>query len=420
VTPRAALKFAAALTATLAMLAARGPALGVAAGPTPASVAAAPTMQASQPREQTATVQPNVMNANVWAGMYGSYINGPFTAVTICQSGTTACETIGGILIDTGSFGLRIFGQVNHLTLATETASNGDKIVECVPFGTLSTWGRVAYADVKLGGEPVISKLPIQIINPNYSLMPAVCKNGPPVAQSPAQIGFNGILGVGLFGADCGDVCATLGPQNPSMYFRCSTGGCTVTPVANSAQVQNPVTLLPLDNNGVVMKIPMIPFLGTSRVTGRLVLGINTRSNNQLGAASVYKADGAGNIATTYNNVTMDGFIDSGSNGLFFDDGALPQCDPARAPGFYCPSSLFVLGAINSGRLGSASGMVFFTVANALGLVDTGNKAFYDVAGTFGGNFFDFGLPFFFGRNVYTGIDGQLTPKVGAGPFFAY
>jgi hypothetical protein len=414
--PRAALKFAAALIMTLAILGARGPALGVAADPAAPSVATTPAMQGSP----LATVPPNVMNANVWAGMYGNYFNGPFTAVTICQSGTTACETISGILIDTGSFGLRIFGQANHLTLATETASNGDKIVECVPFGTLSTWGRVAYADVKLGGEPVISKLPIQIINPNYSVMPAACKNGPPVAQSPAQIGFNGILGVGLFGADCGGVCATLGPQNPSMYFRCSWGGCSVTPVADSAQVQNPVALLPLDNNGVVIKMPTIPFLGTPLVTGKLVFGINTRSNNQIGGAFIYKTDDAGNIATTYNNVTMDGFIDSGSNALFFDDGSLLQCDPARAPGFYCPSSLLVLGAINSGRLGSASGMVYFTVANALGLADTGNKAFYDVAGTFGGNFFDFGLPFFFGRNIYTGIDGKITPRVGAGPFFAY
>src|ERR1700731_1077870 len=183
VMPRAPLKFAAALIMTLAILGARGPTLGVAADPAAPRVAAAPAMQASPP----ATVQPNVMNANVWAGMYGNYFNGPFTAVTICQSGTTACETISGILIDTGPFGLRIFGQANHLTLATETAPNGDKIVECVPFGTLSTWGRVAYADVKLGGEPVISKLPIQIINPNYSVMPAVCKSGPPVVQSAAQ-----------------------------------------------------------------------------------------------------------------------------------------------------------------------------------------------------------------------------------------
>ena len=82
--------------------------------------------------------------------------------MTICRSGTAACESISGILIDTGSFGLRIFGQVNHLTLTTETAPNGNPIAECVPFGSLSTWGRVAYADVKLGGEPAISKVPIQ------------------------------------------------------------------------------------------------------------------------------------------------------------------------------------------------------------------------------------------------------------------
>ena len=70
--------------------------------------------------------------------------------------------------------------------------------------------------------------------------------------------------------------------------------------------------------------------------------------------------------------------------------------------------------------MGSASGEVFFDVANALSLAATGNKAFYDVAGTFGGSFFDFGLPFFFGRNVYTGIDGQITSGVSMGPFFAY
>jgi Protein of unknown function (DUF3443) len=412
---RRGFKLAAALLTTLAIMAARGPARSLAADTSQTS-----TLVMLPPVIARQAFAPNVMKAHVGAGPYGTYFNGLFTHVSICRSGTTSCETIGGILIDTGSFGLRIFGQVNHLALTTETASNGDRIAECVPFGTLSTWGRVAYADVKLGGEPVISKVPIQIINPHFSTMPAVCKNGPPVAQSPAQLGFNGILGVGLFGADCGDACATLGPQNPSMYFQCSAGGCAVTPVADSAQVQNPVALLPTDNNGVVMKLPAIPFMGATGVAGKLVLGINTRPNNQLGGAFVYKTDSAGNIATTYNNVTMDGYIDTGSNALFFENGTIPRCDPSLAPGFYCPSDLLVLGAINTGKLGSASGMVYFDVANALELANTGNKAFYDVAGTFGGNFFDFGLPFFFGRKVYTGIDGQLTSGVSMGPFFAY
>jgi hypothetical protein len=32
---------------------------------------------------------------------------------------------------------------------------------------------------------------------------------------------------------------------------------------------------------------------------------------------------------------------------------------------------------------------------------------------------FDWGLPFFFGRKVYTAIDGQNTPG-GVGPYWAY
>ncbi len=408
----AAAKFAAVMIAMLAIFAARGAVCGFADG----SVQSGAPVMESAPQ-----IAPNAMTVTVWAGPYGIYFNGPFTAVTICQSGTTSCETIHGILVDTGSSGLRIFGQVNHLPLPTETASNGNPIAECVPFGTLSTWGRVAYADVKLGAEPVISKMPIQIINPNYPTMPAICKNGgPPAAQSPTQLGFNGILGVGLWGADCGDACATLGPWNPSMYFRCPGGRCTVAPVADANQVQNPVALLPVDNNGVVLKLPGVPFMGTTSIKGGLVLGINTRSNNKLHSASVFKTDQSGNIATTYNNATMDGFIDSGSNALFFDNRSIPECNPSLAPGFYCPSDLLVLGAINTGRAGSAFGLVSFSVANALSLAATGNKVFYNVAGTLGGSFFDFGLPFFFGRNVYTGIDGQLTSGVSMGPFFAY
>jgi len=413
---RRGFKLAAALVAMLLLGAARGPSRSQA---TDASQLGAPELPPVAVTTAT-TVQPNVMKANVWAGPYGTYFNGPFTSVTICQSGTTTCQTIGGILIDTGSSGLRIFGQVNHLKLPTETTDKGVPIAECLPFGTLSTWGRVAYADVKLGGEPTIQSMPIQLINPAFGTMPAVCKTGPPVAQGPAETGYNGILGVGLWHADCGDVCATLGPQNPSMYFECSPGKCKVTPVTDAGQVQNPVAQLPGDNNGVVMKLPTIPFTGTLAVAGSLVLGINTRANNSLGGAFVYKTDGAGNIVTTFNNVAMDGFLDSGSNALFFDDGAIAQCNPALAPGFYCPPDLLVLGAINSGRQGSASGMVHFNVANALGLAATGNKAFYDVAGSFGGGFFDFGLPFFFGRNVYTGIEGQLTSGVSMGPYFAY
>jgi hypothetical protein len=48
------------------------------------------------------------------------------------------------------------------------------------------------------------------------------------------------------------------------------------------------------------------------------------------------------------------------------------------------------------------------------------NEVFDTVAGANSGGF-DWGMPFFFGRNVYTAIEG-VTPPAGVpkGPFVAY
>jgi Protein of unknown function (DUF3443) len=61
---------------------------------------------------------------------------------------------------------------------------------------------------------------------------------------------------------------------------------------------------------------------------------------------------------------------------------------------------------------------VTFTIANADALFSTSNAAFNDLGATdFGA--FDWGVPFFFGRNVFVAIDGQQTPS-GLGPYWAY
>src|SRR5258708_39910817 len=50
----------------------------------------------------------NVQAVTVNAGPNGNYANGVFTSVTICAPGTSNCQTVSGVLVDTGSCGFRV------------------------------------------------------------------------------------------------------------------------------------------------------------------------------------------------------------------------------------------------------------------------------------------------------------------------
>jgi hypothetical protein len=189
--------------------------------------------------------------------------------------------------------------------------------------------------------------------------------------------------------------------------------------VGLNQQVQNPTSLFPLDNNGVIIQLPAISATGSPTVTGSMIFGIGTRSNNGLGAALVYSVDSSGDITTTFQGHSYSSsFIDSGTNAIYFLDSAttgLATCPDASF--FYCPPTPAVLAATNRGLNGS-SATVNFTVANADTLFNGPNAAFDNLGGPNVGSF-EWGLPFFFGRNVYTAIELQSTP-VGLGPYFAY
>jgi hypothetical protein len=58
-----------------------------------------------------------------------------------------------------------------------------------------------------------------------------------------------------------------------------------------------------------------------------------------------------------------------------------------------------------------------FQVANTQSLVNTRNSVFNNLGGNF--STFDWGLPFFLGRTVFVGIEGQAS-SLGTGPFFAF
>jgi hypothetical protein len=348
----------------------------------------------------------------------GGTINEPFVSVTICSpTSPTTCQTIDHILLDTGSYGLRIISSVlsSSLALTQKTDTSGNAIAECTTFADGYSWGPIKIANLQIGGETA-NGLAIQVIgDSSYSTVPSTCSGtGRKSENTVASFGSNGVLGVGPFAQDCGSGCATN--ANYDVYYSCATATtCIPTTMSLTDQVQNPVSLFATDNNGVILSLGAVSSSGATTDSGTLIFGIGTQSNNALGSATIYTVDtNFGYITTTYKGKSLpDSFLDSGSNGLFFTDSTITPCSDNS--GFYCPTSTLSLSATNTGQNGN-SGTVSFSIGNALNYFNSNPSSTVD--GSLGGvngdsASFDWGLPFFYGRKVYTAINGNT-------PYFAY
>ncbi|HMC70412.1 MAG TPA: DUF3443 domain-containing protein, partial [Mycobacteriales bacterium] len=363
----------------------------------------------------------NMQSVVVNSGPNNDYANGLFTSVTVCVPGTSSCQLISGILVDTGSTGLRVLSSaLNNLNLPQQTATSGP-VVECAQFQDGFTWGPVQTADVKLAGETA-SSVPIQVIgSPSFSTIPSGCANSGGTAEdSLGTLSANGILGVGLFREDCGPPCASSGSSNPGFYYSCPSSGCIVIAQPSAKQLQNPVSMFATDNNGVVIQLPSVAPGGAATLTGSMTFGIGTQSDNALGSAKVYTTDGTGSFTTVFNGQSLaSSFIDSGSNGFFFVDAAssgLPVC--LDTSDFYCPAPRQSFSATTRGANGTTS-TVSFSIDNADTLLRARQFSVFGELGGPNAGAFDWGLPFFYGRTVFTAIDGQSTPG-GTGPYWAY
>ena len=360
------------------------------------------------------------------------YLNGAFVSVTICvPDSTTQCTTVPNVLLDTGSTGLRVLSSALGSLPLSNSTSAGATIASCMQYVDLSyNWGPVALADVRMAGE-VAASLPIQVIAGPGSAFPAApssCANGGTAGNTVDTLSANGMLGVSSYLYDCGSACAPGTTSNAGLYYSCSGAACQVTTVSQANQIQNPVARFGSDNNGFSVTLPALPDAGVPATAGTLTFGIGTQSDNALGSAVVQTPDAYGNFTTMYNGVSYSSsFIDSGSNGVFFLDSAttgLPAC--AYSVGFYCPPTTQTLSATNTGANNQPKS-VTFKVAN-LDALPLANWVFDDVGGSSSSGgpqsglptlYFDWGLPFFFGRTVYVAIEGQSTSG-GFGPYWAY
>jgi hypothetical protein len=380
-----------------------------------------------------ANVQSISVNGGPQVSQGTIYPNGIFTSVTICVPTTANCQVIDDVLVDTGSYGLRLLASGVTLSLPTLSSSSGN-LMNCVSVFDLSyIWGPVAGADIKLGTSEVASSTPLQLISTATSV-PTSCSNGGTADDDTvALLGSNGILGVGPEPNDCGLACDpnfVTTPPAGDPYYTCTSSTCTAALVVQADQVTNPVVFFTADNNGVVMALPAPTGEAEATLTGSLIFGINTQSNNQLTATNLFSLN-------TFDNLTVDfptcvssaggpgvcdfSFIDSGSNAYFFLVFNIPNFTDSAA--FFCPVGLTPLSATNVDPNTLFSNTVSFSVDNADILFNSNNGAdtvFSTLGGTNSADSFDWGLPFFFGRNVFTAIDGQVVANVGTRPFWAY
>jgi hypothetical protein len=341
----------------------------------------------------------------------------PYVTVTVCVPGTTNCTAIDHVLLDTGSFGLRVFSSaLGSLPLPPHSINGSSAISECASFLNTYAWGSIKDADIIVGGKKAPAAALQVMITPAPAGKCATPLMAPPnvtrtTALSP--LSANGILGVGRLAFD------------GQTYFDCANGTCSrIYPTANQ-QVQNPVTLFPSDNNGVVVQLPPLEANGNTAAQGYLIFGIATRSNNSLGSANIVQLDSSGFFTTRYKSQDYsDSFIDSGSNGLYFDDRSISSTCTSSSTGFYCPPSPTLLSAT------FATTTVNFSIASADALFASGrNYAFSSLGGWMNdpnptlhlpiSPYFDWGLPFFFGRTVYTVVEGK-TVGAYTGPFYAF
>jgi hypothetical protein len=379
-------------------------------------------------------------------GLTSAYVNGAFATITVCVPGTSTCQNIDHVLVDTGSIGVRLLakaagGELDPAIVPLpQQTSNGSVIAQCNLFVDGFTWGSVSLATVQMAGETAstppsatVAGLPVQLIgDPSLPAPPSSCTSQGVDESNLQALGANGVLGVGNFEQDCGPGCTTGTP--PNVYYACASGSCNATLVQLPQQITNPVWVLPADNNGVLMQMPSVPTGGTTTVTGNLIFGIGTQTNNGLGSASVFDTDANAYFTTIFNGQTNScSYIDSGSNAIFFPSAGYPglvTCASQNLSGFYCPANLLALSATNQSAASTngTTGTASFNVGNANTLFtnnNSSNVAFMELAGpnppigTCGS--FDWGMSFFYGRNVFTAIEQQpVTGTSFVGPFWAY
>jgi hypothetical protein len=335
--------------------------------------------------------------------------NVPYVSITVCAPGTQDCRTIDRIKLDTGSEGLRIFkSALQGLELPIERDAGGNDLTLCAGFaGGDGDWGPIASADLLLGDE-LAKGAKVQLVDPDYPSQGITC-------LPQATDGRNGILGMST----------ALTSPNGKTYFSCGSSGCAGVSLVNSQEPLSPMAYVAEDKNGFIVRTPSVPETGARNLTGAVIFGLGTRDNNRVKAErTVCHVRPDDFFQLSYQGKKFWTKFDSGTNAINLPPSAVsvPFCPNSSV--YLCPAQpvTFSVALLNADGSTCASLDVGITgdfhgpgssyqswVLPALG--ESWGGATSDQ--------FMLGVPFFFGKDIYYGVAGQVSP-LGAGPLVAF
>lgn len=372
-------------------------------------------------------------------GVYTGLPNALYATINICVPGTTTCQSVFNVQVDTGSSGLRLLSSAIYIPLTANTNSSGNVLANCGRYSDGSVqWGVMSTVDMPLAGE-LASSLPVQLIGAaNAPPVPAGCAAGTVTDQPPIPAGANGVLGVGFRLQDCEAACVASPPALPATYFACSGPQCVPTSMPLANQLQNPVSLFPQDNTGVTIMLPDPGPFGSNLLQGSLVFGVGTQADNFLGSAQIQTPDANGHFTTRFNGVSnYPSRFATGARAYYFPATGvqgLAVC-PAPNQGYYCTANQapINLSATVTDK-NNVTSTIGFSVNDAptMFLYNFGlDRAFDNLGGPSAATTgFVWGLPFFYGRTVFLAIEGShpysmsattVTPVTTTpGPFIAF
>ena len=385
--------------------------------PTPEAATATPTPPPAQ-------VQANVAPLRVTPGPVGSYMNGLFGDVTFCDA-QNQCVEVKDMLFDTGSSGIRVLQSAlpNNGFLPT-TKMGGRNVASCALYASGYAWGEVTSATVRIGNMTTTVPIPVHVVGRSSNTVPEDCSAGSQPLNTQAQLRANGIIGIGVFSKDCGMLC-DLAPT--VAYWTCDTFDCWASKMPIANQITNPISAMPAPfNNGTVISLPAIPSAGAKDVIGKLYVGIVDNNIATLQAPeTVVNADTRGYVSMTMGGeVYTESFFDSGTNGNgFTDKTGMSKCS-ASAFSFFCPTVAKTdVVTMNNQKPGAAGQITSLTIntGNANQLIVSGNNAYNNMSFDFSSwnKSVNLGLPSFYGRNIFTGIE-NTSSDYGNGRYFAF